>query len=167
MAYFSVANASSSHTKRCRCIDSRYICLPLSLSSHSYYPQCWKDGFFDRTSLYSLGFVCYLGHGGAACPVDSPSYVLLIIDINSWHKVQVGFCTCGANMSWHERYRQLLRMRWYPASFKRPRTAFSFDLLETYHKVTLQGKLNLYDFFLAIMQKSDNQGRLKLVVRDL
>lgn len=58
-------------------------------------------------------------------------------------------------------------MRWYPASFNRPRTAFSFDILDTYHKVTLQGKLNLYDFYLAIMQKSDNQGQSKPVVRDL
>ena len=58
-------------------------------------------------------------------------------------------------------------MRWYPASFNRPRTVFTFDLLETYHKVTLQGKLNLYDFYLAIMQKTDNQGRSKPVVRKL
>ena len=58
-------------------------------------------------------------------------------------------------------------MRWYLASFDRPRTAFSFDLLETYHKLTLQGKLNLYNFYHAIMQKSDNQGWLKTTVRDL
>jgi hypothetical protein len=98
--------------------------------------------------------------------MDSPPHNLLIIDANGWHKLRVGFCTCGASTSWCERYRQLLRMHWYPASFNRPRTAFSFDLLETYHKVTLQGKLNLYDFYLAIMQKSDNQGRSKPVVRD-
>ena len=55
-------------------------------------------------------------------------------------------------------------MRWYPASFHRPKTAFTFDLLETYHKIALQGKLNLYDFYHAIMQKSDNQGRSKPVV---
>ena len=63
-----------------------------------------------------------------------------------------------------EHYRQLLRMRWYPASFHRPKTAFTFDLLETYHKVTLQGKLNLYDFYHAIMHKTDNQGRSKPLV---
>ena len=55
-------------------------------------------------------------------------------------------------------------MRWYPASFNRPGTAFTFDLLETYHKVTLQGKLNLYDFYHAIMHKTDNQGRSKPIV---
>jgi hypothetical protein len=88
------------------------------------------------------------------------------MDLNGLHNVRVTFCTCDPNLQWGERYRQLLRMRWYPASFSRPRTAFSFDLLETYHKVTLQGKLNLYDFYHAIMQKSDNQGRSKPMVID-
>lgn len=87
--------------------------------------------------------------------------------MNGSHKVRVTFCLCDPTAPWSERYRQLLRMGWYPASFSRPRTAFSFDLLDTYHKVTLQGKLNLYDFYLSIMQKSDNQGRSKPAVSDL
>ena len=133
----------------------------------SCYSQCWKDGFFDRTSLRSLGFVCHLGHGGAACPVESPPHDLVVVDTNGWHKLQVVFCSCSMpGTPQTEHYRQLLRIRWYPASFNRPRTAFTFDLLETYHKVTLQGKLNLYDFYLVIMHKSDNQGRSKLMVRD-
>jgi hypothetical protein len=87
--------------------------------------------------------------------------------MNGWHKVRVVYCVCDMDVPWNERYRQLLRMHWYPASFSRPRTAFSFDLLETYHKLTIQGKLNLYDFYLSIMQKSDNQGRSKTLVSDL
>ena len=134
-------------------------------SSHN--PQCWRNGFFDRESLHSLGFVCHLGHGGAACPIDSPHHDLVVIDTNGWHKLRVIFCACGTGASQPDHYRQLLRIRWYPASFNRPRTAFSFDLLETYHKVTLQGKLNLYDFYLAIMHKSDNQGRSKPMVSEL
>jgi len=130
-------------------------------------PQYWHNGFFDRTSLHSLGLVCHLGHDGDPCPVASPSRDLTIIDANGRHKVKVSFCTCNTNTLRNEHYQQLLRMRWYPASFSRPRTAFSFDVLETYHKLTLQGKLNLYDFYLTIMQKSDNQGRSKTVVSDL
>jgi hypothetical protein len=136
-------------------------------NSHSRYPQHWQNGFFDRTSLYSLGFICHLGHDGDPCPIGPPPRNLTIIDTNGWHKVRVGFCTCDTKLPWNERYRQLLRMRWYPASFNRPRTAFSFDLLETYHKLTLQGKLNLFDFYLVTMQKSDNQGRSKTMVINL
>ena len=138
-----------------------------SPSSRSHYPQCWKDGFFNRASLYSLRFVCHLGHEGDACPMDSQPHNLLIVDISGWHKLQVKFCTCGANPLSHERYCQLLQMHWYLASFNRPQTVFSFNLLETYYKVTLQGKRNLYNFYLAIMHKSDNQGRSKPMVRDL
>ena len=135
--------------------------------SRAYHIQCWRDGFFERTSLDSLGYVHHLGHGGNACPADSPHRQLIIIDINGWHKLQVEFCKCGASNVSHEEYRQLLRMRLYPASFNRPKTAFTFDFLETYHKITLQGKLNLYDFYHAIMQKTDNQGRSKPLVRGL
>jgi hypothetical protein len=136
-------------------------------SSRSRCPQYWQNGFFDRTSLHSLGLVCHLGHDSDPCPVGSQSRNIIVIDLNGWHKVRVGFCTCDTNTPWNERYRQLLRMRWYPASFSRPRTVVSFNLLDTYHKLTLQGKLNLYDFYHAIMQKSDNQGQSKTMVSDL
>jgi hypothetical protein len=36
--------------------------------------------------------------------------------------------------------------------------------MDTYHKISLQGKLNLYDFYNAIMQKSDNYGGSKTKV---
>ena len=90
------------------------------LSSYSRHLQCWEDGFFDRTSLHSLGLTCHLEHGGVPCPMDSTPHELLVIDINGWHRLRVQFCTCGKSAPWHERYHQLLRMRWYPASFNRP-----------------------------------------------
>ena len=150
------------------CLEVCSFCTcVLSHSSCSRYLQCWKDGFFDRVALHTLGFVCHLGHGGITCPLDPPLHNILIIDTNGWHKLRVKFCGCGGAASSPEHYHQLLQMQWYPASFNCPRTAFSFDLLETYHKVTLQGKLNLYDFYLTIMHKSDNQERSKPMVRDL
>ena len=159
-----VASVLLMHTEDYHCIIWRLVDIAHALSSYSCCTQYWQNGFFNRTSLHSLGFVCHLGHHGNPCPIRSAPHNLTIININGWHKVRVAFCTCDATISWSDRYRQLLCMRWYPASFNRPRTAFSFDLLETYHKLTLQGKLNLYDFYLAIMQKSDNQGRLKTMV---
>lgn len=164
---FIATGVLSSYTERYRCIAWRFVCASNSpLPFHSHHPQYWRDGFFDRTSLHSLGLICHLGHNGDPCSINTQSCDLTIVDMNGWHKVRVKFCACDTSAPWHERYRQLLRMRWYPASFSHPRTAFSFDLLETYHKLTLQGKLNLYDFYLAIMQKLDNQGRLKTTVSD-
>jgi hypothetical protein len=162
------ASASSSYTRCHHCIVWRWVHSFNGWQSlDSRYAQHWQNGFFDRTSLHSLGLVCTLGHNGDPCPGEPSTCNLTVFDMNGWHKVRVVFCTCDTITPWDQHYRQLLRMRWYPASFTRPRTVFSFDLLETYHKVTLQGKLNLYDFYLAIMQKSDNQGRSTTTVSNL
>lgn len=84
--------------------------------------------------------------------------------MSGYHFVRVRFCACS-HSSFLEPFRQLLRFDWYPASILRPKTAFTFDLMDTYHKVSMQGKLNLYDFYNSIMQKTDNRGRAKVKVR--
>lgn len=86
-----------------------------------------------------------------------------MIDLSGYHLVRVRFCMCSQS-SFLDRFRQLLRVRWYPASILRPKTVFTFDLLDTYHKISLQGKLNLYDFYNTILQKTDNCGRLDIKV---
>lgn len=87
-----------------------------------------------------------------------------MIDDNGVHSIDVQFCTCAGDDQRVEDYRQLLRVGWYPASFQRPKTAFTFNVLDSYHKIVLQGKLNLYDFYSSILQKTDNCGRKKPVV---
>jgi hypothetical protein len=87
-----------------------------------------------------------------------------VIDINGVHQINLQFCTCTDSPQWVDNYRQLLRVGWYPASFQRPKTAFTFNVLDTYHKLALQGKLNLYDFYLTLTQKTDNCGRDKTTV---
>ena len=69
-----------------------------------------------------------------------------------------------SHSSFLEPFRQLLRFRLYPASILRPKTAFTFDLLDTFHKLSMQAKLNLYDFYNVVMQKTDNSGRTKAKV---
>jgi hypothetical protein len=83
-----------------------------------------------------------------------------VVDLSGYHTVCVRFCRCSKN-GLLDPFRQLMRFHWYPASTRRPKTAFTYDLLDTYHKISLQGKLNLYDFYNAIMQKTDNHGRSK------
>ena len=113
---------------------------------------------------WTTDFPSIMGRTTFSSPMGHGSYRVLYGDV--WTMTHGEKVAEGAPF-WHEHYRQLIRMGWYPASFNHPRTMFSFDLLGTYHKVTLQGKLNLYDFYLAIMHKSDNQGRTKPVVRNL
>ena len=123
-------------------------------------------GFFRRVSLEGLGLVVNLGHGGDSCPIFTNTEKMLVVDLSGHHAVHVRPCKCSKS-GFLENYRQLLRVGWYPASFLRPKTVFTFDLLDTYHKISLQGKLNLYDFYNAIMQKTDNHGCSKVKVRVL
>ena len=127
--------------------------------------QVWNGGFFERISLKDLDYCFYIGHQHTSCPSSgSATQTILVIDINGVHHLNVQFCTCTEDVQWVEKYRQLLRIGWYPASFERPKTAFTFGILDTYHKIALQGKLNLYDFYLSILQKTDNCGRKKAIV---
>ncbi|KAF9780597.1 hypothetical protein BJ322DRAFT_1112587 [Thelephora terrestris] len=103
-----------------RCLECSYgslSCGECAVVLHQTMPlhrlECWKDGFFDRASLHSPGFVCNLGHEGAACPVGSQPHELLIVNINGWHKLRVRYCNCGASKLRLEHYYQLLQMHWY------------------------------------------------------
>ena len=128
------------------------------------YLQEWAGGFFQRTTLTNLGMVIHMGHPHGACPAPEVlKEQLFVMSLNGVHYLKVQYCGCSQGRHL-ERYQQLLREAWYPASFDRPRTVFTFDLLDTYHKLTLQGKLNLYDFYFGILQKTDNCGRTKKVV---
>lgn len=110
--------------------------------------------------------VIQIGHPHARCPVPVPlSDPFVVLNMNGAHHLNLEFCGCSQG-DHLERYQQLLREAWYPATFDRPRTALTFDLLDTYHKLTLQGKLNLFDFSLGILHKTDNCGRTNTMVRN-
>jgi hypothetical protein len=53
-----------------------------------------------------------------------------------------------------------MRAGWFPVTFNRPQTAFTFDMLNTFHELTLQEKTTLYDFYYTILRKTDN-GKLE------
>jgi hypothetical protein len=59
---------------------------------------------------------------------------------------------------------QLLCARWFPATFNRPKTVFTFDCLDTFYELTLQGKTTLYDFYHMVLHKLDNLELKKPVV---
>lgn len=106
--------------------------------------------------LYSLGLRVHLGHDGDACPC--PRSILegfTVFDINGIHLAGLVFCGCvGAPRN----NIQLLRMRWFPGTVKDPHSAYTFDVLNTFHLLNLQGKLSLHDFYRALHRKCDNAG---------
>lgn len=63
------------------------------------------------------------------------------------------------------RREQLLRHRLFPATLKVPQAAFTFDVLDTFHTLTLQSKIAAYDFYWALERKTDGSGVHNLPVR--
>ena len=125
--------------------------------------KLWNGDFLENATLESLGLIINLAHSSDICPVSSETQRIFVIDVSGYHHVRVRFCACS-HTSFLEPFRQLLRVRWYPASTLQPKTVFTFDLLDAYHKISLQGKLNLYNFYTAIMQRTDNCGHAKVNV---
>lgn len=118
--------------------------------------QVWNGVFFDKTSLKALGLRVQLGHTGApcACPIDGPSN-FCVVDVTGIHLVAIAYCDCRKHGLIHKRT-QILRAGWFPATFNRPQTVFTFDVLSTFHELTLQGKTALYDYYHTILRQGDN-----------
>lgn len=74
---------------------------------------------------------------------------MTLLDVNGIFDVPVMFCRCWDSNDTKEPESdelQCVGMRLYPASRKRPVAAFSFTLLEHFHKFTLASSLSLYDY---------------------
>ena len=103
-----------------------------------------------------------LGHNGCPCPLPAPLIKdFTVVDTSGIHTLRVRFCECiGAPVT----RQQLLACSWFPASLDRPHTAFTFDVLETFQLLNLQGKVTAYDFYYSLDHKTDNTGVLGIRV---
>lgn len=112
--------------------------------------------FFASETLQNIGQEIQLGHDNNICPAPiSKSTDFEILDVSGQHTVTLAFCGCpGAQ---HPRI-QLLRAQWFPASMEQPNSAFTFDVLNTFQLLNLQGKLSAHDFYQALLHKTDNFG---------
>jgi len=99
-----------------------------------------------------------LGHPvGERCPGPQSTSKdgFVVVHNNGIHMVSLTFCGCETAET---HYRQLLRVRWLPATSDRPRTAATFHVLEDFHLVLLESKLSCYDFYNALARRTDNTG---------
>jgi hypothetical protein len=114
---------------------------------------------FQPTSLSALGLVIQLNHrrGNCISPV-SPFRDFTIYDVNGMHQVKISYCGCCSHDSSNTFIAQIFRQRWLPATWKQPRTAFTYALLRMFHIVNLQSKVNMYDWYKSLLRLSNNAG---------
>ncbi|KAI0038140.1 hypothetical protein FA95DRAFT_1462130, partial [Auriscalpium vulgare] len=148
-----------------RCIDctgGRFLCAGCIVSAHEQLPlhrvQKWTGKFFEPSPLHSLGLRIQLGHDGERCPVPSQRISpLVVIDVTGVHEVSIAYCDC-AHTPAGQHVVQLLRASWWPATVHRPSTVTTFATLKLFHALSLQGKVNAYDFYSGLMRITDGLG---------
>ena len=119
-------------------------------------PQMWNGSFFSDVTLTATGLVVQLGHDdGDTCPTPSSLHDLMVFDLSGVHRLVICYCCCDGVLFKDE---QLLDECWFPATVDRPTTAFTFDILDFFHKLQDRNKCNPYDFYHAIIQRSDAAG---------
>ena len=142
-------------------------CVTTLLRSHSLtqLPQQWNGDFFIDQTLFDLGLSYQLGHDvGDPCLLPSTPISLTLFDISGTHTVRIAYCFCNKNgVQSGNRRVQLLRARWFPASWSRPGTAFTFKLLDFIHKLQTRSKINLYDFYSSLVSTTNDGLRPPLV----
>lgn len=78
---------------------------------------------------------------------------LVIVDTLGVHQLRIGWCQCKTA---EEPHIQLLRNRFFPASIKRPSTAFTFSLLDYFHIDSVECKTSALSFFSKLRRLTNN-----------
>jgi len=127
--------------------------------------QQWNGSFFADATLFDLGLSHQLGHNADdPCPLPSNPVKLMLFDISGVHTIRITYCYCERNINGNRRT-QLLDARWFPASWTRPGTAFTFRLLDFIHKLQSRSKINLYDFYNSLVSVTNSAGLSPPIVR--
>ncbi|KAG2746814.1 hypothetical protein P692DRAFT_20738788, partial [Suillus brevipes Sb2] len=150
----------------CDCFGVQMFCRACTLRNHAYLPlhrvEMWNGSFFQRITLKSLGVRIQLGHNsGDKCynPVPSTGEDFIVIGLDGIHEIALDFCGCA---SAQVRYKQLLRVRWYPATISEPRTAATFTVLQNFHLLSFESKVSAYEFYHSLARRTDNSGLSKI-----
>ncbi|KAI0055075.1 hypothetical protein BV25DRAFT_1816134 [Artomyces pyxidatus] len=148
-----------------RCTDCAYphlYCESCIVSVHANLPlhrvQKWNGMFFEQSSLASAGLVIQLGHDGCVCSLPKlMEQPLTVIDVSGIHEVYYQLCDCTTSEATRP-FVQLLRIGWWPATITRPRTVVTLRTLRLFHALTLQSKVNGYDFYNGLVRITDGAG---------
>jgi hypothetical protein len=115
--------------------------------------------------LKSLGLVLRFGHKQQEiCLNPHTIKTFTVIHTNGLHDVVAQFCSCVQKSTAGKYRQQLLRRRLYPSTHIDPRSAATFDVLNHFHTMTLQGKINTYDYYNGLENLRNNAGIGKVKV---
>ncbi|KAI5993177.1 hypothetical protein EDC04DRAFT_2613445 [Pisolithus marmoratus] len=147
--------------------------------------QRWNGTHYEPTSLMELGFLWHIGHGGDPFPQNSSDpdpdesgymtgeeppnhrhsddlairrssqFQMTIVHTEGIfsHEVSVGNCPGSHPNDWHL---DLLRQRLFPASISKPKTAFTFAVLDHFLIDALECKTSAMSFYQKLKRFTNN-----------
>ncbi|KAJ7075083.1 hypothetical protein B0H15DRAFT_806464 [Mycena belliarum] len=147
------------------CTQYPASCRDCFVNDHKYNPFHWvllwdfKLGFYTRTDMSMIGPPLHLGHDGKMCSkvvqLSEPEVVARSFTIghtNGIHRTKVQFCLHTDDHA----VDALMHARLFPATFDRPATAFTFQVMKEFQIHSLESKQSAYDYCGSLMRLSDN-----------
>ncbi|KAJ6476013.1 hypothetical protein C8R47DRAFT_1178917 [Mycena vitilis] len=143
------------------CIVERHAALPTHWIEEwrgpCYVLPRWNGSFFVRRALMDLGLVIQLGHPcGTSCSnaVRAPK-TFVLIDVTGIHHIALNFCDCDSRV---ERWQQLMRVSWWPATVRSPQTCATFAVVRLFQIMNCLGKVSAHDFLRSLELLTNNDG---------
>ncbi|KAF8065986.1 hypothetical protein FPV67DRAFT_1692449 [Lyophyllum atratum] len=131
---------------RCfECVDTRFFCSKCIVEEHRTRP------------LHHVK----VGHpAGERCinPLAAAEDGFVVVHTNGIHTIGLNYCNC---LNHPARNIQLLRSRFYPATTIFPKTAATFEVLETFQLLSFMSKASAFEFYQTLVRRTDNTGTTK------
>ncbi|KZV60023.1 hypothetical protein PENSPDRAFT_552578, partial [Peniophora sp. CONT] len=158
-------DVSDGHVECLDCMRAGLFCSSCCAELHMCEPlhrvHQWNGECFVSYSLEKAGLIVQLGHDGAPCNHREVQDVpLTVIDQGGIHRVRYALCKCYREGT-SEPAVQMMRARWWPSTWKRPKTVVTHSTLRFFHAMAIQGKINMYDFYNGIVRITDGVVRVK------
>lgn len=154
--------SDAAHTLyRCEdCLGGALKCRDCLLSSHVERPldriTAWDQDAraWLPTTFSSLGFELHLGHAGNKCPnTRTPARPMTIVHDRGIVALPVHYCRCTEGST---EPLQLIAAGFWPATWKKPRTAMTLGVMDTYHMIARQAQVSVDDYVRHLARLTDN-----------
>ena len=143
------------------CFNNYAYCQKCMKNNHRYLPfhriRTWDEqaNCFVSARWMDLGMIWNLVHeDGSTCNSQTTSKTLQVLHVNGVHSVQFYSCNCFLNgIKAHTiSPTQLLANRLFPSTSCSPTSAFSFEVLELFHNLNLNGFINIKQFCDSVLE---------------
>lgn len=158
--------ASPSSLFRCLdCYGVSFQCQSCVVNAHAQNPfhrvHRWDPvkRYLEKLPLLELGLQINLGHGGKPCPSTVTSGRLMtVVHDHGVHPCKILFCACVSPTLFGTMpdAAQLLHFGLFPGSWSVPSTVYTLHVLRDFHLLSLQSKLNSYDYVQYLCRTTDN-----------